>query len=55
MNDVLLQRISDLLDADNLSTWETDFLESIQIQARSGKDLTDRQMDKLEEIEDRHA
>lgn len=53
MGDALLQRINDLLDADDLSSWEVDFLESLQVQARSGKELSERQTDKLVEIEER--
>jgi len=54
-NDPLLQRINDLLESDSLSSWETDFLESLQLQARAGKILSERQMDKLEELEERKA
>lgn len=54
MNDALRQRIDDLLDrADHYSTWEIDFLESLQGQVKAGKELSQRQMDKLEEIEER--
>jgi hypothetical protein len=53
VNDHLLQRITDALDAVDLSSWEVDFLESLLLQARTGKIPSDRQMDKLEEIEER--
>lgn len=53
MNDELLQRIDDLLSDATLSSWESDFLESIQLRAKSGKPLSQAQMDKLEQIEEK--
>lgn len=55
MDDRLLQRISDLLDESNLSSWETDFLESVHDAVRAGRTLTAGQSDKLDEIEKRLA
>ena len=53
-DDLLIQRIQDLIDSDGfLSSWESDFLESVLIQVKAGKALTDKQHDALERIEER--
>jgi hypothetical protein len=39
-----------LTDGVNLSTWETDFVESIEIQRKSGRQLSDKQAEILERI-----
>lgn len=55
MNDLLIQRINDLLDSDRLTSWEADFLESVRDSVKAGKALTERQGDKLDEMEERYA
>jgi hypothetical protein len=55
MTPQLLQRITDLLDSDALSSWETDFLESLQEQVKAGRTLSSRQIDKLDEMEEAKA
>lgn len=37
-------------DGVNLSSWETDFVESIRLQLRSGRTLSEKQADTLERI-----
>ena len=48
-------RIDALLDSTvaRLSPWEIDFLESLNEQVRAGRNLSPRQLDKLEKIEER--
>jgi len=55
VNDLLIQRINDLLGSDRITSWETDFLESVRDQVKAGKELTERQGDKLDEMEERYA
>ena len=55
MNDVLIQRIDDLMNRGDLTTWEIDFLESVQVAVRAGKELTEKQGDVLDTLEERHA
>lgn len=48
----LLKRIEFCLDSAEINTWEEEFLESIQKQVLNARDLSERQMDKLDTIED---
>jgi hypothetical protein len=51
VSDQLLQRIGELLSERARSTWEVDFLESLEAQVKAGKALSVKQMATLEEIE----
>ena len=49
----LLQRVQDLLRrSSSLSSWEVDFLESLETQIQASRKLSDRQVEKLEQIEE---
>jgi len=53
----ILRRVERLFDEANdeervLSTWELDFLESLQEQLQAGKAATEKQIAKLSEIEE---
>lgn len=52
MNFELIKEIEDILfgDPESLSTWETDFLESILEQLQEGRELSERQEDVLDRI-----
>ena len=52
-DDLLIQRIEDLIDGSRLSAWETDFLESVLLQVKGGRSLTDKQHEVLERLEER--
>jgi len=54
-DDLLLQRIADLLDRDDLNSYEADFLSSIENRVKAGHGLSDKQHDVLDNIEDCHA
>jgi hypothetical protein len=46
----MLEEIEDADHKDKLNDWEEEFLESIQEWADSGRDLTEKQQEKLEQI-----
>jgi len=45
--------VQQLLDRDSLSEWETNFTISIEQQVRAGRALTEKQVEKAEEILER--
>lgn len=50
------EKVSDLLDIDEgLSEWEIDFAESVVKQLEDGRQLTEKQKSKLDQILDKHA
>lgn len=51
----LLDRIAESQESGETNDWEDEFLDSIYDQVERGYDLSDRQMEKLEEIEDEIA
>ena len=40
---------------DDLSEWESDFIDSISTQVTAGQNLTEKQLAKLEEVVERHT
>jgi hypothetical protein len=43
-----------LIDTRDVSDWENSFLISVCNKVREGKELTDKQLEKLEDIYDKH-
>lgn len=51
-----LDELDDLLAVDGgLSDWELEFVESVHDQVQDGRELTDRQIEKIGEIWDKHC
>jgi hypothetical protein len=49
----LLRRIEELQEAEILNAWEVDFLDSIHDQVNAGRDLTFKQQERLDAIENK--
>lgn len=47
----LIERIEDLLGEDNLNEWELGFLDSCLKRVQGGRDLSEKQYKKLDDIE----
>lgn len=53
----MVQRVSGLLDTNDLSDWESDFVQSIVIKTHDGRNTTgstEKQIDVLERIFNKH-
>ena len=52
----MIRRLVDLLGTNDLNAWEQDFVSSLQRHAAAGKvtDLTDKQVDRLDELHSKH-
>jgi flagellar motor switch protein FliG len=51
--EILLERIRAVQGDDLLSTWEDEFIDSIEYRVNNGFDLSPTQMEKLEQIEEK--
>jgi hypothetical protein len=48
----MLDRIRDCKELCELNDWEEEFLDSLEEQVKRGRELTEKQIQKLEQIED---
>jgi hypothetical protein len=51
--EALKKIVNDCMDQSDLSEWEGEFLESLQIQLDQGRELSPKQLKKLDEIDER--
>lgn len=50
----MIEQLSAMLGTDDLNPWETQFIQTVQRHQKNTTALTERQVDKIEQLYDKH-